>query len=331
MIKVILIEYKLNTFSGLCLEAKPNQSTRPRLLPLLLGGLTFISVPVSLILGGCANALPDGPSTQPSVGGPVESGRLLPPVPAPNVSSPTSDNQSFLVYVNGDSPSLLAQVKQVESGAFVRSHNGRRVIQTGSYTNQEYAQEQIIALRSRGITAQLAVSQEVRQPQLSGQKFLRAGNELDTRYSGKAPQIIQMGETRNLTLTLAETVLNRAGQIVLPAGSLIQGRVMPVPGGSAFVASRIQVDRAVYPFSARSTLLGGVKAPRQTSASATGTDTAARAARFGVSGQLLVRGQAVPQVLKRAATVAGTGDSQAAQATVIQPNAVIPLQLTSDF
>lgn len=329
MIKVILIEYKLNTFSRLCLEAKPNQSTRPRLLPLLLGGLTFISVPVSLILGGCANALPDGP-TRP-LSGPVESGRLLPPVPAPNVSSPTSGNQSFLVYVNGDSPSLLAQVKQVESGAFVRSHNGRRVIQTGSYTNQEYAQEQIIALRSRGITAQLAVSQEVRQPQLSGQKFLRAGNELDTRYSGKAPQIIQMGETRDLTLTLAETVLNRAGQIVLPAGSLIQGRVMPVPGGSAFVASRIQVDQAVYPFNARSTLLGGVKAPGQASAPATtGTATATRAV-FGISSQLVVRGQAaVPQVFNGAATVVGAGDPQA-EATVIQPNAVIPLQLTSDF
>jgi hypothetical protein len=284
---------------------------------------------VTLILGGCANALPgDTPTSQLLASRPIESGRLLPPVPSPNVSSPTLSNQSFLVYVSGDSPSLLAQVRQVEPGAFIRSHNGRRVIQTGLFATQEYAQEQIIALRSRGVTAQLAVSQEARQSQISGQKLLRAGNTLDVRYSGKAPQIIQMGKTHDLTLTLAESVLNRAGQAVLPAGSLIRGRIVPVQGGSEFVASSIQVNKAVYPLNARSTLLRDVKAPRQTSAPATATNAALRVG-DRVLGQVLSQQQAtVPQVLRTAG--AGVGNSTA-RATVIEPNAVITLQLTSDF
>ncbi len=334
VIKAMTIEQsKRNALSGLLFGIQSSQLTRSSLLPLLLGGLTIISgLPATLILGGCANALPgDTPTSQLLAleSQPVESGRLLPPVPSPNVSSPTSSNQSFLVYVSGDSPSLLAQVRQVEPGAFIRSHNGHRVIQTGSFTNQEYAHEQIITLRSRGVTAQIAISQEARQPHLSGQKLLRAGNTLDVRYSGKAPQIIQMGETHDLTLTLAESVLNRAGQVVLPAGSLIRGRIVPLPRGSEFVASSIQVDGAVYPLNARSVPLGDVKAPRQISVPATATNAAMRAGGM-VLGQVLDQQQAtVPQVLRRAVGV-GVGNPTA-RATVIEPNAVITLQLTSDF
>lgn len=325
VIKAMAIQSKRNALSRLLSRIQSS------LLPLLWGSLTIISgLPVTLILGGCANALPgDTPTSQLLASRPVESGRLLPPVPSPNISSSTSSNQRFLVYVSGDSPSLLAQVRQVEPRAFMRSHNGRRVIQTGSYANQEYAQEQIIALRSRGITAQFAIDQEARQPQLSGQKLLRAGNTLNVRYSGKTPQIIQMGKTHGLTLTLAETVLNRAGQTVLPAGSLIRGRIVPVQGGSQFVASSIQVDGAVYPLNARSTLLRDVKASRQ-SAPATATNAALEATRGVVLGQVLGQQQTtIPQVLSRAGVEVGTTTTP--RATVIEPNAVITLQLTSDF
>lgn len=321
---------KRYTLFRLLFGIQSNQPTSSSLLPLLLGGLTIIpALLATLTLGGCANALPnDRPLSQLLGSRPIESGRLLPPVPSPNISSSTSSNQSFLVYVSGDSPGLLTQVRQVEPRAFMRSYNGRRVIQTGSFTNQEYAQEQIIALRSRGITAQLAVN-EVRQPDLSRQ-VLQAGNTLNVRYSGEALQIIQMGKTLDLTLTLAETVLNRAGQTVLPAGSLIRGRIVPVQGGSEFVANSVQIDGAVYPLSAKSTLLRDVKASRQTSASVTTTDAALRVG-DRVLDQVLGQQQAtVPQVLSGAAGV-GVGNSTAPYVTVIEPKAVITLQLTSDF
>lgn len=304
------------------------------LIRLLRSSLTvFLGVPVILGLGGCANALPIEsvlPIAQLSTNGarPLESGRLLPPVPSPSASTstpinqdyPAASNQKTLVYVEGTSPYLLAQVRQVVPGAFMRSHDGRRVIQTGLFSDQQYAQEQIITLRSRGLTGQITTIQEARQPNLFGQKLLRMGTMLDARYSGKE-QLIQPGKTYDLTLTLIKSAFNQAGQVVLPAGSLIRGRVTPIPGGSTFVASSIQVNQSVYPLNARSALLRNDSVLQPVSAGATATDTAIRAAESAID-------KSLAQAFRRAGATTNTARSSH---TVIKSNAVIPLQLTSDF
>lgn len=333
----VMKEPSISRFSQLSLRLRLNQLTGARILfPQLLSRFLkpVSGATVILILGGCANVLP---GNRPLVtaqqllaleSGPIESGRLLPPVPLPGATtstpsnqSPVPSNQKILVYVQGDSPDLLAQVRQAVPGAFMRFHNGRRVIQTGLFADGQYAQEQIITLRSRGITGQLATIPEAKQPNLSGRKLLPAGERLDARYSGKR-QFIQPGETRDLTLTLMESVLNRAGQVVLPIGSLIKGRVTPVAGGSRFVASSIQVSKAIYPLNAQSALLPNDKTSQQALAGTTATDTAIRAAEAAIE-------KSSTQIFKRADITPSSTTSS--RAIVIESNAVIALQLTSDL
>ncbi|NJL20217.1 MAG: hypothetical protein HC895_04310 [Leptolyngbyaceae cyanobacterium SM1_3_5] len=70
----------------------------------------------------------------------------------PQADRPSS---AYLVYVDGDSPLLLAQVRRVESSAFVDDRDGEQVIQAGVFREENRAQQQILALQQQGIEAQM--------------------------------------------------------------------------------------------------------------------------------------------------------------------------------
>lgn len=76
----------------------------------------------------------------------------LPPLPTNSGVSTTSGEQ-YLVLVDGDSESLLQQVRQVEPGAFVNYVDGRSVIQAGRFTSFQNAQIRADELATFGIGA----------------------------------------------------------------------------------------------------------------------------------------------------------------------------------
>ncbi|KAM3102218.1 SPOR domain-containing protein [Phormidesmis sp. 146-12] len=81
-----------------------------------------------------------------------------PPVANPPLFSPPAANlNQYRVFVNGDSPLLLQEVKRVEPGAFVQRLDGRRVIQVGVFRTEANAQQQVAKLAVQGISSQIAV------------------------------------------------------------------------------------------------------------------------------------------------------------------------------
>jgi hypothetical protein len=77
----------------------------------------------------------------------------IPPVPGP--AQAASENV-YLVYVNGDSPLLLDQVRRVTDTAMVQSYQGQQVIQAGVFEEPTSAQQQAAALEAQGILAEVA-------------------------------------------------------------------------------------------------------------------------------------------------------------------------------
>jgi hypothetical protein len=65
-------------------------------------------------------------------------------------------NYQYLVYVNGDSPLLLEQVRTVEPQAFVRFFDEQNVIQSGLFNEQQDAKKRVESLNAIGIRANVA-------------------------------------------------------------------------------------------------------------------------------------------------------------------------------
>lgn len=89
---------------------------------------------------------------------PVDGGNNLPPVGVPSSgtsSVPGTVSQRYMVYVNGNSPLLLDQVRLVQPDAFRQQYNGRTVIQAGLYNSEQNAREQVQQLANYGIGADI--------------------------------------------------------------------------------------------------------------------------------------------------------------------------------
>jgi hypothetical protein len=85
------------------------------------------------------------------------------PAPFPNSPAPISapptralPSQTYLVYVNGNSPLMLEQVRRVEPEAFRKEYRGRTVIQVGQFIDQSNARRRAEALQDQGIRAEVA-------------------------------------------------------------------------------------------------------------------------------------------------------------------------------
>jgi len=61
----------------------------------------------------------------------------------------------YTVYVNGDSPYLLQQVRAIEPTASVQRYQGQAIIQAGTFDNEASARRQIATLNSQGIMAEM--------------------------------------------------------------------------------------------------------------------------------------------------------------------------------
>ncbi|MEM1311187.1 MAG: hypothetical protein AAF892_07535 [Cyanobacteria bacterium P01_D01_bin.71] len=78
----------------------------------------------------------------------------LPPLPTNNGVAPASGEQ-YIVLVSGSSDLLLAQVRQVEPGAFVNYVGGQSLIQAGRFSSYQNAQNRANELASFGIGAEV--------------------------------------------------------------------------------------------------------------------------------------------------------------------------------
>ncbi|MBW4521775.1 MAG: hypothetical protein KME16_19005 [Scytolyngbya sp. HA4215-MV1] len=145
-------------------------------------GILTIAANLSLVLPAIAQqALPPPPPLQdfntsrlnPPDG--TTGNRDLPLVPVDKVyEAPQNPANSvaprstiaYKVIVSGNSPSLLEQIQQVESKAFVTQYQGRSVIQAGAFTNKDSAHWQAEMLKARGIQSEVvgSGSQSVSSP-----------------------------------------------------------------------------------------------------------------------------------------------------------------------
>lgn len=78
------------------------------------------------------------------------------PVTAPAPTVRTLPSETYLVYVNGNSPLMLDQVRRVEPEAFRKEYRGRTVIQVGQFIDQSNARRRAEALQNQGIRAEIA-------------------------------------------------------------------------------------------------------------------------------------------------------------------------------
>jgi hypothetical protein len=59
--------------------------------------------------------------------------------------------ERYFVYVESASSQVLDRVRQIEPSAYIRSYNGRNVIQSGVFNRRNNAQQRVEELASRGI------------------------------------------------------------------------------------------------------------------------------------------------------------------------------------
>ncbi len=74
------------------------------------------------------------------------------------VNPQSSSSNRYIVYVNGDSPYLLQQVRTIEPNASIQQYQGQSVIQAGTFDSEAQARQQIAALNAQGILAEMATT-----------------------------------------------------------------------------------------------------------------------------------------------------------------------------
>ncbi|MDV2990515.1 MAG: hypothetical protein N4J56_000169 [Chroococcidiopsis sp. SAG 2025] len=77
---------------------------------------------------------------------------------------------------------------------------------------------------------------------ISDRTTIRAGARIPVRYDEAEKIVISPKERMRLTLTVAANITNRNGTVLIPAGSLIEGELVPADGGSQFIARNLIID-----------------------------------------------------------------------------------------
>jgi hypothetical protein len=90
--------------------------------------------------------------------------QVTPPAPPANTYAINPTGQQYLVYVNGNSPLLLDQVRLVEPEAFITAIEGRSVIQAGRFNDWSNAQNLVNDLSGLGVGAQIQTTAAVSSP-----------------------------------------------------------------------------------------------------------------------------------------------------------------------
>ena len=112
--------------------------------------------------------------------------------------------------------------------------------------------------------------------------------------------------------------------IVVPAGSTIVGKYVPVEGGLRYVAEAVTYDDYSYSINAASGIIKDVKDPRDTSAGAIAGDAGVGAAGGAILGEVFGDAGAA-EIIGGAAAGAATGNLTADRVVVVEPNRAIAL------
>ncbi len=105
--------------------------------------------------------------------------------------------------------------------------------------------------------------------QMAAQASLQAGTTLMMAYADSDKIVVLPDETAALTLTVAQSITDSMGRVLVPAGSQVVGELRPSAGGSQFVAQEL-------------VLTGGQRmAINATSQTVTTTETVRRSTTFG--------------------------------------------------
>ncbi|MBM0740350.1 S-layer homology domain-containing protein [Phormidium sp. CLA17] len=92
-----------------------------------------------------------------------------------------------------------------------------------------------------------------------------AGTLIPVSYTAAPQIVVAPNETVDLTVTVASDVRNSAGAIAIPQGSQVIGQLVPVNGGSQFVARTVVIGGQQYSINASSGIVLTKKSLRDTS------------------------------------------------------------------
>jgi hypothetical protein len=172
---------------------------------LTLAGLTgaWLTSSRATVSWAQSPALPPPPPqtlTVPAELPPVAPPDALPPVNVARPSPPVKNLKGYRVYVNGDSPLLLQQVRSVEPTAFVQTYQGKRVIQVGVFNDELNARQKIARLANQGIrsglTNELVGSPLTTAPLIKGYYVVMPANQADLPQV--RDQALRLGVPQNL-------------------------------------------------------------------------------------------------------------------------------------
>ena len=159
-----------------------------------------------------------------------------------------------------------------------------------------------------------------------------AGTRFPAVSGSDRTQYFSPKETHSFSLVTDAAIRSETGEVAIPFGSLVEGRLEPVEGGLRFQAERVTIGTLTLPLAARSGILNDIKDPRQTRAVNVVGDAAIGAAAgavlAGVTGD---RAIATEEVLAGAAAGAAIGNIAAPRVVEIAPDTPLELRITRDF
>lgn len=162
----------------------------------------------------------------------------------------------------------------------------------------------------------------------SASVLIPSGTVLKLRYPGQSALELADRPLHQDVLLLEEPVHDRAGNVIIPAGSPVTGHFETNENGSQFVAQSVQLQGRSIALLAESDQLSGGRQVQE-------TGLFRNSALGAVAGTLLgaVTGIGlIPAVLAGAATSAATTYVTSAQGpAIIQPNQVVEVRLTEDL
>ena len=165
------------------------------------------------------------------------------PAPPGVGSGPDAGSDLFMVYVNGSSPLLLEQVRQVQPDALIQEYEGQPIILVGAYDSSSRAEQQIAALENQGISATVtSVPNLVFEPQIPAHSGFAAIPDLppaaeNTRIdptlpAATLPPAVQPAQT----LSSPSAALPAATVSATPPGREIEFNTVPRPAASSVPA-----------------------------------------------------------------------------------------------
>lgn len=163
------------------------------------------------------------------------------------------------------------------------------------------------------------------------------GTVLPVKYDNAQKIMVTKDETAPLTLTISQNVITDTGELVIPAGSRVEGKIQPASGGSQFMAQKLMLpDGKEYNISATSGIITKTETIKKGTSTKgiiknTALGAGAAAAVAAVTGD---RAVATEEVLGGAAIGAITGiffNKKSVDLIVIDPNTDLEMTIGRSF